>query len=160
MSDAEYEAFYKSQRFPTAEQVRAIIDRNPEAAAPRGMWGDLDFLRNVYELNPHLETTQFADYHGHGWNFRGIFKRDREGNLLDAEGEILRPGNAETDTPEQFAYHEERWRQRWRKDDEDLFVDVSLLVVPLRARVELCGREVARHVAHHRELLIQFEVHS
>ncbi|NQZ46879.1 MAG: hypothetical protein HRT63_05050 [Erythrobacter sp.] len=125
MSDAEYEAFYKSQRFPTAEQVRAIIDRNPEAAAPRGMWGDLDFLRNVYELNPHLETTQFADYHGHGWNFRGIFKRDREGNLLDAEGEILRPGNAETDTPEQFAYHEERWRQRWRKDDEDLFVDVE-----------------------------------
>lgn len=125
MSDEAYELFYKNQRFPTAEEVRAIMDRNPEGAAARGMWADLDFLRNVYELNPYLETTQFADYHGHGWNFRGIFRRDREGNLLDAEGEILRPGNRETDTPEQFAYHEERWRQRWRKDGEELFVDVE-----------------------------------
>ena len=33
-----------------------------------------------------MNDTQFADYHGHGWNFRAIFKRDREGNLLDAEG--------------------------------------------------------------------------
>ncbi|MAY19283.1 MAG: hypothetical protein CL955_01515 [Erythrobacteraceae bacterium] len=125
MSDHDYEAFYKTQRFPTAEQVRAIIDRNPEGAAPRGLWADLDFLRNVYELNPFLQNTQFADYHGHGWNFRGIFKRDREGNLLDANGEILRPGNPETDTPEEQAYHDERWRQRWRKDGEELFVDVE-----------------------------------
>ena len=32
------------------------------------------------------KDTQFADYHGHGWNFRAVFKRDREGNLLDADG--------------------------------------------------------------------------
>ncbi|WP_442896942.1 multiheme c-type cytochrome [Erythrobacter sp.] len=125
MSDEDYQAFYKEQRFPTAEQVRAILDRNPEAAAARGMWADIDFLRNVYELNPELEHTQFADYHGHGWNFRGIFKRDRDGNLLDAEGEILRPGNAETDSPEEFARHNDRWRQRWRKDGEELFVEVE-----------------------------------
>lgn len=125
MSDEDYETFYKTQRFPTAEQVRAIMDRNPEGAAARGMWADVDFLRNVYELNPELEHTQFADYHGHGWNFRGIFKRDRDGNLLDAEGEILRPGNPETDTPEEQAYHDNRWRQRWRKDGEGKFVEVE-----------------------------------
>jgi hypothetical protein len=46
-------------------------------------------MRNVYDLNPELKDTQFADYHGHGWNFRAIFKRDREGNLLDAEGKVV-----------------------------------------------------------------------
>ena len=39
-------------------------------------------------MNPKLKDTQFADYHGHGWNFRAVFKRDRDGNLLDAEGNI------------------------------------------------------------------------
>ena len=38
---------------------------------------------------PKAKDTQFADYHGHGWNFRAIFKRDRKGHLLDAEGKIV-----------------------------------------------------------------------
>ena len=42
-----------------------------------------------------LKDTQFADYHGHGWNFRAMFKRDREGNLLDADGNMATYG---TDT--------------------------------------------------------------
>ena len=47
-----------------------------------------EFLQAVSrELNPNLKDTQFADYHGHGWNFRAIFKRDRKGNLLTAAGE-------------------------------------------------------------------------
>ncbi len=100
----------KQQKYPTAEEVRAINDRNPEAAAVRGNWGDLDFLRNVYDLNPTLKDTQFADYHGHGWNFRAIFKRDREGNLLDAEGKIVDP-----DDPE-----------KWRKKDEGKFVPAGV----------------------------------
>ena len=59
----------------------------PKAAAPRGLWADVEFLREVYDrVNPLARHTQFADYHGHGWNFRGIFRRDREGNLLDADG--------------------------------------------------------------------------
>ena len=95
----------KEQKYPTAEEVRAINDRNPEAAAVRGKWGDLDFLRNVYDLNPTLKDTQFADYHGHGWNFRAVFKRDREGNLLDADGNIVDP-----DDPE-----------KWRKEGEEKF---------------------------------------
>ncbi len=96
----------EQQKYPTAAEVRAINDRNPEAAAARGKWGDVEFVRNVYDLNPGLKDTQFADYHGHGWNFRAIFKRDREGNLLDAEGKIV-----DNDDPE-----------KWRKKGEGKFV--------------------------------------
>ena len=79
----------EKQKYPTTEEIRHVLDRNPEGAAPKGNWADLDFLREVFDLNSKLNDTQFADYHGHGWNFRGIFKRDREGNLLDAKGAIV-----------------------------------------------------------------------
>lgn len=79
----------EQQQYPTAEEIREINDRNPEAAAARGNWGDLEFLKQVSELNPQLNDTQFADYHGHGWNFRAVFKRDRDGNLLNADGKIV-----------------------------------------------------------------------
>ncbi len=75
-----------TQQYPSDERTRAVLDRNPEGAAPRGRWADLDFLKSVWDRNPEMQHTQFADYHGHGWNFRAIFKRDRKGNLLDAEG--------------------------------------------------------------------------
>ncbi len=74
------------QRYPTAAEAREILDRNPEEASIRGKWSDPDFLRNVSSLNAKLRDTQFADYHGHGWNFRAVFKRDRKGTLLDAKG--------------------------------------------------------------------------
>jgi len=77
------------QRYPTAAEIRKVLDRNPEGAAPRGLWASLDFLRNVFDLNPKAKDTQFADYHGHGWNFRGVFKRDRDGNLLDEAGKVV-----------------------------------------------------------------------
>jgi len=98
------------QKYPTAAEVRTVNDRNPEGAAPRGKWADIDFLRNVYDLNPELRDSQFADYHGHGWNFRAIFKRDREGNLLDAEGKVVSP-----DDPE-----------KWRKAGEGKFVPAGV----------------------------------
>jgi hypothetical protein len=86
------------QRYPNSAQALEILDRNPEAAATRGLWGDVDFLRKVYDrVNPLAKHTQFADYHGHGWNFRAVYKRDREGNLLDSEGRIVPP-----DDPEKF----------------------------------------------------------
>ena len=78
-------------------EVREINDRNPEEAALRGKWADLEFLMRVSELNPKLKDTQFADYHGHGWNFRAIFKRDRRGALLDASGNIV-----DDDDPDKF----------------------------------------------------------
>jgi hypothetical protein len=74
------------QHYPDHDEMRASLERNPEEAVIRGKWRDLEFLKEVSALNPTLKDTQFADYHGHGWNFRAIFKRDRVGNLLDAEG--------------------------------------------------------------------------
>ena len=66
-------------------EQRQILDRNPEAAAVRGLWGDVEFLSKVWtDVNPKAKDTQFADYHGHGWNFRAVYKRDRKGHLLDA----------------------------------------------------------------------------
>jgi hypothetical protein len=83
-SDGEF-MYPKEQKNPTAEELVNAIRKNPEAAAARGLWGDLEFLEKVAELNPKLKETQFADYHGHGWVFRAVFKKDRRGNLLDLE---------------------------------------------------------------------------
>jgi len=79
----------EKQKYPTSEEMHAVYERNPEGAAPLGKWGDVEFLKNVSDLNPTLKDTQFADYHGHGWNFRAIHKRDRKGNLLDKDGKVI-----------------------------------------------------------------------
>lgn len=87
----------EQQRYPSIEEQRRILDRNPEGASIRGLWADLGFLKKVSELNPVLSDTQFADYHGHGWNFRAVQKRDLRGNLLDADGNIV-----SNDDPDKF----------------------------------------------------------
>jgi hypothetical protein len=79
----------EKQKYPTAAEARKILDRNPEEAAIRGKWSDQEFLRNVTSLNYKLKDTQFADYHGHGWNFRAVYKRDRHGALLDRDNNII-----------------------------------------------------------------------
>lgn len=77
----------KEETYGPWRRMREILDRNPEAAAAGGKWADLSFLQEVWrDVNPEAKDTQFADYHGHGWNFRAVFKRDREGNLLDKTG--------------------------------------------------------------------------
>ncbi len=76
----------EKQQYPSDSKTREVLDRNPEGAAPRGKWADPAFLKDVANLNPQLKDTQFADYHGHGWNFRAVYKRDRAGTLLDAKG--------------------------------------------------------------------------
>jgi hypothetical protein len=77
----------KESKKLSAEQSQEIRLRNPEGSALRGNWGDPKFLENVTDLNPGLKHTQFADFNGHGWVFRAVFKQDRKGNLLDANGE-------------------------------------------------------------------------
>jgi hypothetical protein len=79
----------KKQRYPTDTEMRLALERNPEAAVVRGKWADPNFSADVNELNPKITDTQFGDYHGHGWNFRAIFKRDRKGNLLDDANNII-----------------------------------------------------------------------
>ncbi len=79
----------EKQKYPSSEEIWQSLNRNPEGAAVRGNWSDPEFLAHVSELNPKLKHTQFADYHGHGWNYRAVFKRDRSGNLLDDNGAIV-----------------------------------------------------------------------
>jgi hypothetical protein len=96
-SDGEF-MYPAKQKNPTEEEMAASLERNPEAAAARGLWSDPDFLEKVAELNPKLKQTQFADYHGHGWVFRAVFKKDREGNLLTLDDRPI-----DHDDPEKFA---------------------------------------------------------
>jgi hypothetical protein len=68
-----------------------VENRNPEGSTIRGLWSDVNFLQRTgsRDFNVQLKTNQFADFHGHGWLFRAVFKRDRKGNLLDAQGNIV-----------------------------------------------------------------------
>ena len=79
----------EEQRNPTAEELVRSRMSNPDEAAARGLWSDPEFLANVSDLNSAARHTQFADFHGHGWVFRAVFKKDRQGNLLDHRGEIV-----------------------------------------------------------------------
>ena len=96
-SDAEL-LWPKEQRYPTEAEKRASLDHNPEGAAPRGLWTNVEFLERLTSLNKEAKHTQFADYHGHGWNFMAVYKRDRKGNLLDGDGNVV-----SFDDPEKFA---------------------------------------------------------
>ena len=73
-----------------AEEVRKL-DKNPEGASLRGFWSDSIFLQNTgtADFNSKLKNVQFADSHGHGWMFKNVYKKDRKGNLLDADDNIV-----------------------------------------------------------------------
>ncbi len=49
------------------------------------------------EFNAQLKNTQFADFHGHGWMFRKVFKRDRKGTCSTRRQRIVSP-----DDPDKF----------------------------------------------------------
>jgi hypothetical protein len=88
------------QHNPSQDQEQEKLDRNPEGASLRGLWSDFDFLQKTGapDFNALLSNTQFADMHGHGWLFRKVFKRDRKGNLLDAQGNVVA-----ADDPQKFS---------------------------------------------------------
>ena len=95
-NEADGEKMYPAkQRKPTEEEKYQIALRNPEGAAPRGLWSDPNFLQQVGspEFNRQLHESQFADFHSHGWVFRAVFKRDRKGELLDADDKIVSPSD-------------------------------------------------------------------
>ena len=70
-------------KHPSSEEMNRSQMYNPEEAAARGNWSEPEFLENVRELNGSLRHTQFADFNGHGWVFRAVYKKNREGTLLD-----------------------------------------------------------------------------
>ena len=75
----------------SASERADIENRNPEGSALKGLWSNVEFLTETGspEFNRQLSKVQFADFHGHGWMYRAIFKRDRKGNLLDSEGNVV-----------------------------------------------------------------------
>lgn len=79
----------QQQRYPTAEERMAMSMSNPNEASQQGLWSDPEFLAHVSELNPYARHTQFADFHGHGWVFRAVYKKDRAGHLLDHRGLVV-----------------------------------------------------------------------
>ena len=81
------------------EELENIRIRNPEGSAQKGKWGtDTEFLNQTGspDFNKQLKRTQFADFHGHGWMFRAIFKQDRKGHFLDAQGNKVENVTGET----------------------------------------------------------------
>ncbi|MBZ5646956.1 MAG: hypothetical protein LAN37_07000 [Acidobacteriia bacterium] len=85
----------KEQRDPSAKERFEVTQRNPEASAARGLWSDVNFLKQTGtpEFNARLDKAQFGDFHSHGWIFRAVFKRDRKGNLLDEDGKKIEDGD-------------------------------------------------------------------
>jgi len=49
-----------------------VGDPNPNKAENKG-------------VNPKMKHNQFADFHGHGWVYRKVYKKDRHGYLLDKD---------------------------------------------------------------------------
>ena len=84
-TDGEF-MYPQYQKELTAEQFIQSEMSNPDDAAARGNWSDPDFLTNLTDLNNQLRHSQFADFHGHGWVFRAVYKRDRRGAVLDHFG--------------------------------------------------------------------------
>jgi hypothetical protein len=85
----------KTPKVLSASARDEIQQSNPEGAAQKGLWSDPQFLEGVSDLNPKLKVGQFADFHGHGWVFRNVYKRDRKGNLLDAQSKVVPDGDPE-----------------------------------------------------------------
>ncbi|HJU54305.1 MAG TPA: hypothetical protein VJ715_07035 [Pyrinomonadaceae bacterium] len=81
----------EKQRNPSQTDEQKLLDRNPEAASLRGLWSDPEFLNRTgkQDFNRQLTRTQFADFHGHGWIFRAVFKRNRRGEFLDRDNKVL-----------------------------------------------------------------------
>jgi hypothetical protein len=99
------------QVYPTQDDEQEKFNRNPEGAQVRGLWSmrkwkdrasPEDFLVKTGEpggeFGKQLKQTVFADYHGHGWLYRAVFKRDRAGNMLDGYGKQIK-----TVTPKKLA---------------------------------------------------------
>ncbi len=75
----------------SGDQRAEIQARNPESSVLRGLWSDPAFLARTgtEAFNKQLTKVQFADFHGHGWLFRAVYKRDRKGNLLDDQDNVV-----------------------------------------------------------------------
>jgi hypothetical protein len=127
------------QSHPSSEKFTQSQMSNPNDAAARGKWTDPEFLANTYDLNPELKHTQFADFHGHGWVFRAVFKKNEEGVNLDHYGNPIPEPTAEQrrkaiEVPEHV---KELYRNRdWGETDPEALACVEEMEAELRAMRE------------------------
>ncbi len=97
-NESDGDKLYPAQQHnPSQDEEQEKLNRNPEGASLRGLWSDPEFLERsgTAEFNRTLKNIQFGDSHGHGWLFRKVFKRDRQGNLLDADDKIVSADDAD-----------------------------------------------------------------
>jgi hypothetical protein len=108
-NETDGDQLYPAQQHdPTPDEEQEKLRRNPEGASLRGLWSERklsdrlspeDFLVRAGEpfgaLNRGFKRIQLADYHGHGWLFRAVFKRDRAGRLLDADDKPVADASAD-----------------------------------------------------------------
>jgi hypothetical protein len=95
-NESDGEKMYPAkQHNPSDEERFRTWQANPEGAAARGRWSDADFLEQTGtpQFNAQLKQMQFGDFHGHGWVFRAVYKRDRAGNLLDSQDRQVKPAD-------------------------------------------------------------------
>lgn len=117
----------EEQKELSAEDYIRATESNPNEAAARGHWSDPEFLNNVTDLNPHLRHTQFADFHGHGWVYRAVFKKDRKGNLLDWKNETIgEVENAQLQQAVAPTSHQEKMEGKCRPDAPVHMMDIHM----------------------------------
>ncbi len=91
-NETDGDSMYPEESYEWSAAERAAIEiANPEGSALRGRWSDRTFLQQTgtQEFNAGLDQAVFADFHGHGWLYKAVFKRDTRGNLLDAASNVV-----------------------------------------------------------------------
>jgi len=92
-SDGKFMYPQDRQIDPSQDDEARKLDKNPEGASLRGLWSESDFLQKTgtADFNKQLQRVQFADSHGHGWVYKNVYEKDRKGNLLDKDGNVISP---------------------------------------------------------------------
>jgi hypothetical protein len=117
----------REEKEPTAEEAMQALISNPEESSVRGLWSEPEFLDRVSELNDQASHTQFADFHGHGWVFKAVFRKDREGQFLDYKGDVVKDITpAKLVAAMKPPTHEERVVGKRRADTPVHFMDIHL----------------------------------
>jgi hypothetical protein len=75
----------KIEAKPSSEEFTRAQMANPNDIDSKSLLANYDFLDEVIRLNPELQHT-LADFHGHGWSYRAVFKKDRQGNYVNKFG--------------------------------------------------------------------------
>ncbi|MFP6766604.1 MAG: hypothetical protein VB859_00450 [Planctomycetaceae bacterium] len=81
--------YTKSGKPLSAEAFLASQMANPNLAATKRYDPDSDRIADIARVNDKATKTQFADFHGHGWLFQAVFRKNVDGQLLDHQGRIL-----------------------------------------------------------------------